>query len=73
MVDLQASLDQQFLNIPIREGVSQVPSDSTKNDLGSEVPPLEDWRLLEFCHSLSSVTISSHVLATHPINEILWA
>ena len=30
------------------------------------MPPFEDRRSLEFCHSLSSVTVLSHVLTTHP-------
>jgi hypothetical protein len=42
MVDLQASFDQQFLDITIREGVAKVPANGTENDLGSEKPPLED-------------------------------
>jgi hypothetical protein len=66
MVDLQAPLDQPFLDISIGKGVAKIPANGAKNDLGSEVPLLEDGRSLEFCHSLSSVTAPSHVLATHP-------
>src|SRR5437868_4023592 len=37
MVDLQAALDQQLLDITIGKGVAKVPSNGTKNDLGCEV------------------------------------
>src|SRR5262250_498842 len=33
MVDLQASFDQQFLDLTIREGVAKVPANGTENDL----------------------------------------
>src|SRR5207253_2386613 len=66
MVDLQASFDQQLLDITIRKGVAKVPANGTKNDLGCEVPPLEDLRSLQFSHDLSSVAVRSRVLATHP-------
>src|SRR5205085_9483566 len=68
MVDLQASFDQQLLDITIRKGVAKVPANGTKNDLGCEVPPLEDLRSLQFSHDLSSVAVRSRVLATHPYN-----
>jgi len=42
MVDLQAALDQQLLDITIRKGVEKVPASGTKNDLGCEVAAT--WR-----------------------------
>jgi len=46
MVDLQAGFDQQFLDITIRKGVAKVPANVTEDDLGCEVPPLEERRPL---------------------------
>jgi len=69
MVDLHPAFNQQLLDITIRKGVSKIPADGTQNDLGSEVPPLEDLRSLQFSHDLSSVAVRSRVLATHPDQE----
>ena len=57
MVDLQASFDQQLPDITIRKGVAKVPANSTKDDLGCEVSPLEDRRPLGLSHDLSSIAV----------------
>ena len=57
MVNLQASFDQQLLDITIRKGVAKVPANGTKNGLGCEVPPLEDRRLLGLTHDWSSIAV----------------
>src|SRR5215472_10389058 len=55
MVDLQTTLDQQFSDLAIRQGVSKIPADGTENDLWCEVSPLEDRRPLRRRHDLSSI------------------
>jgi hypothetical protein len=55
MVDLQASLDQQFMDIAIRKRVAKVPTDGTEDDRGCEMPPFEDHQPLRLRHHLSSV------------------
>jgi hypothetical protein len=55
MIDVQASLDQQFLDITIGKGIAKVPTDGTENDLGGKVPPFEACGSLWVCHTLSSV------------------
>jgi hypothetical protein len=39
MIDAQASLDQQFLDITIGKGIAKVPTGGTENELGGKVPP----------------------------------
>src|SRR5689334_24461448 len=67
MVDLQTTLDQQFSDLAIRQGVSKIPANGTKDDLGGEVPPLEDRRPLGLSHDRSSIAVrfwrfSQHIL-----------
>src|SRR5215831_18764892 len=57
MVDLQASFDQQLLDITIGKGVAKVPANGTENDLGCEVPPLEDRRWVGLSHDPSSIAV----------------
>src|SRR5215831_7868047 len=57
MVNLQTMLDQQFSDLAIRQGVSKIPANGTKDDLGGEVPPLEDRRPLELSHDRSSIAV----------------
>src|SRR5262249_9271639 len=57
MVDRQTTLDQQFSDLAIRQGVSKIPANGTKDDLGGEVPPLEDRRPLGLSHDRSSIAV----------------
>src|SRR5215468_5826025 len=57
MVALQASFDQQLLDSTIGKGVAKVPAKGTENDLGGEVPPLEDRRPLGLSHDRSSIAV----------------
>src|SRR5262249_60599229 len=44
VVDRQAALAHKFLDVTIREGIPQVPSDRTYDDHGFEVSPFEQGR-----------------------------
>src|SRR5262249_8978387 len=76
MVDLQTTLDQQFPYLAIRKGVSKIPAHGTKDDLGGEVPPLEDRRPLGLSHDRSSIAVRfwrflQHIPVISPCKENL--
>ena len=50
---LPASLDPQFLNIPIGKGISKIPPDGAEDDVRDEMPPSQDRRSLRFCDDLA--------------------
>ncbi len=67
VIELQAPLDQQFLVLTLRKGVSKIPADSIENDLGCKMPPFEAHRSPGFSHNPSNVTEDPRLLATHPV------
>src|SRR5205823_2316274 len=73
MVDLHPAFNQQLLDITIRKGVAKVPANGTKNDLGCEVPPLEDLRSLQFSHDLKRSSPLSSSCNTSPQAEDKWS
>jgi hypothetical protein len=41
VIDVDSPLGQEFLNLAIGEAITEVPTDSTQDDLRFEVPLLE--------------------------------
>src|SRR5262245_21845261 len=41
MIDLETALPQEFFYVTIAQGISEIPSHPTENDLGSKVTPFE--------------------------------
>jgi hypothetical protein len=41
VVDLDASLGEEFFQIPVGQSLTQVPTDGDQNDLGREPEPYE--------------------------------
>jgi hypothetical protein len=42
VISPQITLDQQFFNVTERQGISKIPMDCAKDDLGFAPPPFED-------------------------------
>jgi hypothetical protein len=41
MIDVETALPQEFFNITVAQGIPEIPSHPTDNDLGSKVAPFE--------------------------------
>jgi hypothetical protein len=41
MIDVEAALQQEFFNVTVAQGITEIPSHPTYNDLGSKVAPFE--------------------------------
>ena len=41
VIGVQASLGEQLLNVPVRQGKTQIPTNRQKDDFRFELPPLE--------------------------------
>jgi hypothetical protein len=54
MVSRQTALSDKFLDVTMREGISQIPTDGAENDRRFEVPPFEKRRSrFTYAHSLA--------------------
>jgi hypothetical protein len=42
MIDVETALQQEFFHVTIAQGIPEIPSHPTENDLGSKVTPFEE-------------------------------
>jgi hypothetical protein len=42
MIDVEATLQHEFFNITVAQGIPEIPPHPTDNDLGSKVAPFEE-------------------------------
>jgi hypothetical protein len=71
VIDWHASVSEQFLHIPVGQAEAQVPPNRAKDDLGLEMPPLEDERALpHVCHLAPDYQPPDLCNTTHPSCEL---
>jgi hypothetical protein len=73
VIDIEATLLQQFLNIAQRKRVAKIPPDRTKYEAGFGLPPFEDRRSGYHFAILSRHQPATSKVATHPPKEPVWS
>src|SRR5450755_3443518 len=66
VIDIEAALLQELLNIAQRQGVAKIPPNRTKDETGFGLPPLEDRGSGYHLVILSRHLPPSRKVATHP-------
>jgi hypothetical protein len=56
VISAQTTLDQQLFNVTEREGISKIPTNRAKNDLGLALPPFEDRWAFRHRNSLHPIS-----------------
>ena len=72
VIDIEAALLQQLLNIAQRQGVAKIPPNRTKDETVFGLPPLEDRGSGYHLAILSRHQPPSRKVATHPVKLLVF-